>query len=222
MRNEFDAMVEKEGMRSHEPVLSPGQPDPVEEFIGRNPGEAYDVCVDALKKNLRPARDEEYRAADMALRCVSASGNQKALAFLEWVAFEATADSFIAGQAVYFIGTLAPGKMVWALVRRLEMESYPGARSRLVHDLLLSQDPVAAESLDDAVKRETDEAVRRQMIRSAYLLRHSEQCVRYGVKKKVDGEMPVCEYMCVGRSVSERSTSGSCPEYILAPPVSGK
>lgn len=222
VRSEFDAMVEKEGMRSHELILAPGQPDPVEGFIGRNPDEAYGVCVDAVKKNLRPAREEEHRAAEMALRCIAASGDKRSLSFFEWVAFQSTAASGVAGQAVYFIGRLAPEKKVWALAKRLEMASYFGERARLADELLSSQDPLAAEALDAAVKRETDESVRGQMSRNAYLLRHPEQCVRYGSIKEADNEMPVCEYMCTGGSRWERSTTGACPEYIPAQPANGK
>ncbi|RKH41016.1 hypothetical protein D7X12_19395 [Corallococcus sicarius] len=207
-------MVEREGLRSHEPILAPAQPDPVEAFVRRNPDEAHDVCTDAVKKNLHPVREESHRAAEMALRCVAASGDTRSLPFLEWVAFQSAATSGVAGQAVYLIGRLAPEKKVWALTKRLEMEGYSAGRSRLADDLLSSQDPRAAEVLDAAAKRETDESVRGQMIRNAYLLRHPEQCVRYGAIKEADGEMPVCEYVCASGVRWERSTNGKCPEYI--------
>jgi hypothetical protein len=218
---EFYVMVQKEGMKSHEPILNPDQPDPVEEFVGRNPGGAYGVCADALKKNLRPAVDQAYRTADLALRCVAASGDTRALAFLEWVAFQSMADSHVAFQSVYFIGRLAPEKEFWAVVKRLEMEPYPGPRSGLSRALVAIQDPRGAEHLDAAAKRETDESVRRQMIREAYLLRHQDQCVFNHRERQANDEMPLCVYECVGGTRTERSTTGACTEFIPWRPMDG-
>ena len=186
-------MVKREGMRSHEPILNPEPPDPVEEFVGRNPGGAYGVCADALEKHLRPASDEAYRTADLALRCLVASGDARALALLEWVAFQSPADSFVACQAVYFIGRLAPEKQFWAVVKRLEMEPHPGPRSGLSLALVAIQDPRGAEHLDAAAKRETDEPVRRQMIRDACRLRHQDPCVFKSMVKEANPMRPLME-----------------------------
>lgn len=214
-RSEFLAMVEREGMRSHEAIMAPAQPGLVEDFVGRYPGEAYGVCVDVVKKNLRPAREEEYRAADLAIRCVAASGDRQTLSFLEWVAFQSTVNSTVAGQALYFIGRLAPEKNVWALEKRLEMESYYVARSTLSDRLLSSHDPRAAEALDAAANRETDESVRRQMVRDAYLLRHPERCVFLVVMNRAGGEVPSCVYVCAdGSRRGGRSEGGRCLEYV--------
>lgn len=207
-------------MKSHEPILNPEQPDPVEEFVRRNPGGAYGVCADALEKNLRPATEVEYRTADLALRCVAASRDTRALSFLEWVAFQSTANSTIACQAVYFIGRLAPEKELWAVVKRLEMEPYPEPRSGLAMALVAIQDPRGAEPLEAAAKREPDELVRRQMVRSAYLLRRPDQCVFLNAVKKANNEIPLCMYACAGGGTrAERGATGECPEHIPRRPT---
>ena len=69
-RRGFDALVQKEAARGHEPRWNTSEPDPVEGFIKQSPDGAYGVCVDAVKKNLRPATDGEHRTVDLALRCV--------------------------------------------------------------------------------------------------------------------------------------------------------
>lgn len=153
MRRDFAAMLETEAGRSHEPRLHPDYADPVEDFIRQNPDEAYDVCVDAVQKNLRPATDGKHLTVELALRCVALSGREEALAFLESVAFQQGTSGGVASRAVYWIGRLAPRKRVWALAKRLEMESNPGTRSALAFALLASGDPSAVEPLEAAAKK---------------------------------------------------------------------